>query len=463
MKPRVGLLVFAEQREEFYVKRKSIVKEELEKIKSILDEKYNCTIPPLIRSKQDMLNGFEQLRIANISSLIICLPIWSAPNFPLMAARMLDVPTILLSNNRLDSSSQVALLAVGGALDQIGLVHKRVVGEIGDSSIVDSIDSFCKAAHTRAMLKGTTYGSIGGRSLGICTATADLAQWQNLFGIDIEHIDQFEIVRIAKKVDAKQVQRYKEWIEKNFGKIEFNGDSFTTEKLDLQIRSYLATKKIIQNKELDFIGIKCQTEMSDHFVLQCLNQSMLNDPYDADGEKEPIVSSCECDHDGALSMQILKILSGGKPTLFLDIRNVSNLEIIGANCGSMPTWFTNYSFTASDNLSDVHLIPHAFGKAGGGAVQLVAGPAQVTLARLCRKKGNYWMAIMKGSIVKKPREELKKTTWSFPHAFIQAEFDKNEFLSTYGSNHIHGAVGDYVNDLVEFCKLLSLDYKVFSR
>jgi len=183
-----------------------------------------------------------------------------------LAARMLNISTILFSNNRFDSSSQVALLAVGGALDRIGIVHKRVIGETGESSTVNSIDTFCKTAHTRTMLKGTTYGCIRGRSLEICTTMADLAQWQNLFGIDIEHVDQLEIDRITKKVDTKQVKRYIEWTEKNFGKIEFNGDNFTPEKLDLQIRSYLATKKIIQNKELDFIGIKCQIEMSDYFV-----------------------------------------------------------------------------------------------------------------------------------------------------------------------------------------------------
>lgn len=462
MIPKIGILTFAEQREEFYVKRKPIVEEELEKIKLIFNKKYHCTIPKIIRSKQEMLDGIDQIQKAGVSTLIICLPIWSAPNFPVIAAKILNIPTILLSNNRLDSSSQVALMAVGGALDQIGFNHKRVVGEIEDSQILNDIDNFCQAANAKETLKGVTYGSIGGRSLGICTATADLAQWQSLFGIDIEHLDQYEIVRISKSIDTKQVKKYKEWITTNFGKVEFNEDSFTPEKLDLQIRSYLATKKIIQNIGLDFIGIKCQTELSDHFVLQCLNQSMLNDPYDADGEKEPIVSSCECDHDGALTMQILKILSGGKPTIFLDIRHVSESKIIGANCGSIPTWFSNYSFTASDNLKNVHLIPHTIGKAGGGAVQLVAGPSEVTLARLCRNKGNYWMAIMKGSFIKKSREELKKTTWSFPHAFIQAEFNKDLFLSTYGSNHIHGTVGDYVKTLVDFCKLSSIDFKVYS-
>ena len=99
---------------------------------------------------------------------------------------------------------------------------------------------------------------------------------------------------------------------------------------------------------------------------------MINDPYDAEGDKESIiVSSCECDHDGALSMQIFKILSGGKPKLFFDIWHISNSKIIGANYGSLPSWFTNYFFTASQNLTDVYLIPHAFGKVSEGAVQLV--------------------------------------------------------------------------------------------
>ena len=325
------------------------------------------------------------------------------------------------------------------------------------------MDVFCTAAQAAAQLRGATYGCFGGRSLGICTTTADLAQWQTLFGIDIEHIDQMEIVRIANDLEKEEVQWHVKWVQANFGRIEYNGASFTPEKLELQVRSYLATKKIIEEMGLDFIGVKCQTEMSDHYVLQCLSQTLLNDPYDAIGAKEPIVSSCEADHDGALSMQILKLLSGVKPTLFLDVRHVGDSEIIGANCGSLPSWFANYSSEAAENLKRVHLIPHAFGKAGGGAVQFVAGSAPVTLARLCRKKGNYWMAILKGSIIKKPRTELKKTTWSFPHAFVQGNFDKKEFMDTYGSNHIHGAVGDCVNKLVDFCRLLSLDYKVYSH
>ena len=462
MKPKVGLLTFAEQREEFYLKRKSILEEETKNILSVINNIFDCVQSDPIRTKSDLVKSVEKMRKENITSGIISLPIWSSPNLPALAVKMLDIPVVLYGNARSDSSSTVALLATGGALDQMSYPHKRIIGDISDKSIIKKIEDFCTAAHTKEKIKGMTFGCFGGRGLGICTTTADPAQWQSEFGVDIEHIDQMEIVRVAESSDKDLVRTYVKWLKDNIGKIEFDNNFFTPEKLQIQIKSYLAIKKIISDMKLDFIGVKCQPEMSDHYALQCLSQMMLNDPYDAEGAKKPIVSSCEADIDGALSMQILKFLSGLKPTVLLDIRNIREGEFVGANCGSMSSWYTNYASEASTNLKDVHIIPNAFGKAGGGATQFVAGDRDiVTLARLCRKNGKYWMAILKGSIINKPREELKKTTWSFPHAFIKTNFDREKFLETYGSNHIHLGVGDLAGKLAEFCKMKSLDYLIY--
>ena len=462
MKPKVGLLTFAEQREEFYLKRKSILEEETKKILSVINNIFDCVQSDPIRTKSDLVKSVEKMRKENITSGIISLPIWSSPNLPALAVKMLDIPVVLYGNARSDSSSTVALLATGGALDQMSYPHKRIIGDISDKSIIKKIEDFCTAAHTKEKIKGMTFGCFGGRGLGICTTTADPAQWQSEFGVDIEHIDQMEIVRVAESSDKDLVRTYVKWLKDNIGKIEFDNNFFTPEKLQIQIKSYLAIKKIISNMKIDFIGVKCQPEMSDHYVLQCLSQMMLNDPYDAEGAKEPVVSSCEADNDGALTMQILKLLSGLKPTILLDVRNIREGEFVGANCGSMSSWYTNYASEASTNLKDVHIIPNAFGKAGGGATQFVAGDRDiVTLARLCRKNGKYWMAILKGSIINKPREELKKTTWSFPHAFIKTNFDREKFLETYGSNHIHLGVGDLAGKLAEFCKMQSLDYLIY--
>ena len=58
-------------------------------------------------------------------------------------------------------------------------------------------------------------------------------------------------------------------------------------------------------KNYSFMGVKCQQDMSDHFVLQCLGVALLNNDYDADGDKKPVPTSCECDSDGALTMFLL--------------------------------------------------------------------------------------------------------------------------------------------------------------
>ena len=39
-------------------------------------------------------------------------------------------------------------------------------------------------------------------------------------------------------------------------------------------------------------------------------EAFLNDPYDWDGPHEPIVAATESDMDGALTMQIFKLLTG---------------------------------------------------------------------------------------------------------------------------------------------------------
>lgn len=139
-------------------------------------------------------------------------------------------------------------------------------------------------------------------------------------GVDVEHIDQLEIVRKAEEVDDAQVEKAYKWLTENVGKVEFNGTSFTPEKLKTQIRHYEATKKIIEENELDFIGVKCHYEMSAHYCTQCLSAAFLNDPYDWDGAKEPFVCACEADSDAALTMQILNLLTGD-PAIFMDVRH----------------------------------------------------------------------------------------------------------------------------------------------
>ncbi len=152
---------------------------------------------------------------------------------------------------------------------------------------MDKIIRFAECAKVVNRLKGQKYGLIGGRSLGMYSTTVSMQDWMKLWGIDVEHIDESEIVRLAEEVSEEKVEKAFSWLSSNVGSIQYNGKTFTPEKLKTQIRHYEATKEIIKSNQLDFIGVKCHYEMSRHYCTQCLSAAFLNDPYDWDGKRSP--------------------------------------------------------------------------------------------------------------------------------------------------------------------------------
>jgi L-fucose isomerase len=183
---------------------------------------------------------------------------------------------------------------------------------------------------------------------------------------------------------------------------------------------------------------------------------LLNGFYDADGKKQAFVHACEADADGALTMQILNLVSGGKPAALLDIRWYDRETGVWtmANCGALPADFAA-SGEDETGLSQIHLVPHVFGRGGGDAFPFVAVPQQVTLARLCRRNGEYWLAVVLGIVEKHPIEEMGKTTAAFPQAFIRTSAGM-DLLDSFGSNHLHMVGGDVSSELFTFCRLAAI-------
>ena len=136
------------------------------------------------------------------------------------------------------------------------------------------------------------------------SAVVSMQDWQKQFGVDIEHLDQSEILRIGETIPQEQVDKAMAWLEEHVKKIHYDGRQLTPEKLQLQIRHYEAIKQIIREHHYDFVGVKCHYEMSRHYCTQCISAAFCNDPYDWDGPKEPVVYACEADCDAALTMPV---------------------------------------------------------------------------------------------------------------------------------------------------------------
>jgi L-fucose isomerase len=425
-----------------------------------LGKEYKVIESDVLNSINDIESFAEKANIFGAQSLIIHIPIWADPIFSIKLHNHIPVPVLLLGNNRPDTSSLVGILGAGGALDQIGCQHFRVFEHSSEKSS-KMIHSFIRACGAIQSLRGQTLGLFGGKSLGIFTANVDPAQWQKLFGVDIEILDQHDIIMEAENLSIELVENEKKWLIENLGKVVFSG-AFTASTFEKQIRSYLATKILVNKNNLDFVGVKCQPELSDGYVTQCIAHMLMNNRVDSHGKKEAIIHACESDADGALTMQILHLLSEGKSASLVDVRWFDEKEKTWtlANCGAIAC-----EFFATDSdplgLKQLEAARHVFGKGGGGAYPGVVSPGKVTLARLCRKNGVYWMAIILGNVERRMRSDLANTTSSFPQAFVRTNAGI-DFAEVYGSNHIHMVQGDFTEELIIFCKLIGIDWRIWN-
>lgn len=455
---KVALAHVTDSRLDIFSKREPAVKEEIQTIKWLTEE-YEVFESKILNSIADIADFSEKAMAFGAQSLIIHIPIWADPIFSVKLHNHCPLPILLLGNNRPDTSSLVGLLGAGGALDQVGCQHFRVFEHTSETSI-KTIHSFIRACATIQSLKGQTLGLFGGKSLGIFTANVDPAQWQRQFGVDIEILDQHDIIAEAEKIPLEIVNQERKWLEQNLERITFS-DLFTADTFEKQIRSYLATNILVNKYNLDFIGVKCQPELSDGYVSQCVAHMLMNNRMDSTGKKEAVVHACESDADGALTMQILHLLSEGKPTALLDVRwfDEEKKTWTLANCGAMACeFFTNENDTIG--LKQIQATQHIFGKGGGGGYPGVVTQGKVTLARLCRRNGVYWMAIILGDVEKRNREDLAFTTSAFPQAFVRTKAGM-DFAEIYGANHIHMVRGDFTEEIIIFCKLLGIDWCIW--
>ncbi|MGI5227524.1 L-fucose/L-arabinose isomerase family protein [Actinoallomurus sp. CA-142502] len=398
--------------------------------------------------------------------IIFNYPVWAFPHFTMLAADATPGPLLLVGNIDPQYPGMVGMLAGGGALDQAGRVHSRVWGD--PEAITDRILTSVRAATAVTGLRGSTFGRIGGRPMGMYTATANTDQWMRQFGVDVEEIDQWEVVRRAENADASRVTAGRDWLEKH-GNVHYDGKQLTPELLERQIRSYYAVRELIDEWNLDFSGIKGQPELTTHFTTMDVTEAFLNDPYDWEGPKETHVTATEADMDGALTMQILKLLSGD-PVLFADVRHYHADKDVWdlCNSGQHATWYAARSADPAENLAKVHFHPEVFYfPAGGASVQHLAAPGEMTFARLTRYDGRYRMHVMRGAFEQYDdatnEAMMRQSTYEWPHAFARLRVDSEEFLSRFGANHIHAVPGEYVAELRAVCELLAIDFDGFGE
>ncbi len=406
----------------------------------------------------------EELSRANCKQIIMCYNVW---NFPFLAWPFVnsigrDLPILSLSNNNGQYPGNVGLLATDGALRQAGFRTHRIVGEMDDPGTLAKVFDWIRAAQAVTTMKNEVYGLYGGHSMGMETGHFHLTTTIKALGTTTQQIDQLWLVKEMGKVDEKEVATGLKWFEKLLGKrLKYDGKVLTPETLKTQIRLYLAMCAVNEEKGFDFCGLKGQRELTEHVCLGDVPEMLMNDPYDWRGPKESVVCATEADADAALTMQLMKYITGGLPTLFMDVRLYHpDLDLWDwCNSGNHASYYAAQSMNPEENFKTVTFHPalEFYFKAGGASVEFDAKPGEMTFARLGLWDEKPFMVIVHGESAKLPAAERKRlknlTNPTWPHVYARLDCSFDEFLTVFPANHVQGVPGDRVRSLVNACEI----------
>lgn len=409
----------------------------------------------------------EELSRANCKQVVMLYNVW---NFPFLCWPFLnsiggDVPVLSLSNNNGEFPGNVGLLATDGALRQAGRRTHRIVGDLNDKKTQRKVIDWIRGSQAVTTIKNEVFGCFGGHSMGMETGFAHLTPTLKSLGCTVRQIDQLWLVKVMETIDDNEVKKGRKWLESMMGKrIKYDNRMLTEQTLETQIRLYLAMREVCEDKGFDFCGLKGQREMTEHVCLGDVPEMIMNDPYDWNGPKESFVCSTEADAYAAITMQLMKYITGGLPTLFMDVRLYhSKLDLWDwCNSGNHSSYYAARSMKAEDNFKKITFHPalEFYFKAGGASVEFDAAPGKMTFARLGLWDEKPYMVIVRGEAVELSAAERKKlnamTNPTWPHVHAKLECDFEEFISVFPCNHVLGVEGDIVQSLVYLCEITGI-------
>ncbi|MEN2974574.1 MAG: fucose isomerase [Candidatus Caldarchaeales archaeon] len=480
----IGIAMLGDEREFLHSELLPKCEENLSKVVNILNKKlsesYRYNKPEIvvgskiITSIKTSKEVGEELSKSGAKIVILVYYIWNYPYlvWPLINAIGKDKPILNLSNNDGQYPGNVGLLATDGALRQSGLTTSRIIGDIEDPKIQKKVIDWIMAAEAYVSMRGQVYGMYGGHSMGMETGYFHMIPIQRVFGITTYQIDQLWLVERLKEVPEEEVEKGFRWLNNMLkDRIKYDGKMLTPETLKKQLSLYLAMNKTNEEYGFDFCGIKGQREMSEYVCITDVAEMLLNDPYDWNGPKEPFVCSTEADSLAAITMQILKYVSGGMPVLFADVRLYHpDMDIWDfCNSGNHSSWYASRSYNPEDNFKKVTLHPalELYFRAGGASVEFDAAPGEMTFARTGIWQDKIYMVIVKGQSLDLPEEERRRlsrmTNPTWPHVFVKLDSKFEDFVSVFPSNHILGVAGDHVEKLLNYCHIAGIKPILLSR
>jgi len=289
------------------------------------------------------------------------------------------IPKAVWGFNGTERPGAVYLAAVLAAHNQKGLpafsIYGHDVQDAGDTAIPADVQEnllrFARAGLAVATMRGKSYLSLGGVSMGIAGSIVDQNFFESYLGMRVEVVDMSEFVRrIEREIyDPEEYRRAFDWVKKycKEGR-EYNPPHMqrTREQKDRDWEfvvkmTLIARDLMVGNPRLIDLGygeealghnailggFQGQRQWTDHFPNGDFMEAILNSSFDWNGIREPYIFATENDSLNGASMLFGHLLSN-TAQIFADVRTYWSPEAVKR--------VTGYTLTGLAEKGFIHLI-----------------------------------------------------------------------------------------------------------
>ncbi len=284
-------------------------------------------------------------------------------------------PKAIWGFNGTERPGAVYLAAALAGHTQKGLpafsIYGRDVQDAGDAEIPEDVQAkllqFARAGLAVARMRGKSYLSLGGTSMGIAGSTVDHSFFESYLGMRVEPVDMSELIRRIDEgiYDQEEFERAFAWVKENLkeGK-DYNppenqrGREQLEKEWEISIKMAMITRDMmVGNPRLDELGFgeealgrnaiaagfQGQRQWTDHFPNGDFMETILNTSFDWNGIRQPYMLATENDSLNGVTMLFGHLLTGGAQ-VFADVRTYWSPDAVERVTGYRPDGLAENGF-----------------------------------------------------------------------------------------------------------------------
>ena len=306
------------------------------------------------------------------------------------------IPKAVWGFNGTERPGAVYLAAVLAGHNQKGLpafsIYGRDVQDAGDTSIPPDVQErllqFARAGLAVARMRGKSYLSMGGVSMGIAGSIVDHALFESYLGMRVETVDMTEFVRrIEEEIyDKEEFERALQWVRDNCkegkdynppkmqrGRAQKDQDWAISVKMAMIARDLMVGNRRLADlgygeealgRNAIAAGFQGQRQWTDHFPNGDFMEAILNTSFDWNGIRHPFIVATENDALNGIGMLFGHLLTG-TAQIFADVRTYWSPEAIKR--------VTGYELSSMAAAGILHLINSGPAALDGTGQQTIAG------------------------------------------------------------------------------------------